>query len=115
MARSSASSTCSRRPIVNEDFVEAVLSVVESIPPGRVMSYGQVAAQFGSRSARGVGWVMARYGSEVPWWRVVQASGKPPQCHDESARRHYDDEGTPLRTTRTGYALTRSAFVGSRD
>ncbi|WP_166984072.1 MGMT family protein [Paramicrobacterium fandaimingii] len=96
---------------MNEDFVEAVLSVVESIPPGKVMSYGQVAAQFGSRSARGVGWVMARYGSEVPWWRVVQASGKPPQCHDESARLHYDDEGTPLRPTGTGYTLTRSAFM----
>lgn len=99
---------------MNEDFVEAVLSVVESIPPGKVMSYGQVAAQFGSRSARGVGWVMARYGSDVPWWRVVQASGKPPSCHENSAREHYDDEGTPLHRSPSGYRLARSAFVDAR-
>lgn len=98
---------------MNDDFVEAVLQVVESIPPGRVMSYGQVAATFGSRSARGVGWVMSRYGSDVPWWRVVQASGKPPQCHENSAREHYD-EGTPLRrATSPDYRLAREAFVGA--
>lgn len=96
---------------MNEDFVEAVLSVVEAIPSGQVMSYGQVAAAFGSRSARGVGWVMAHYGSEVPWWRVVRADGRPPHCHDETARAHYRAERTPLRESGTGYRLTRAAFV----
>jgi alkylated DNA nucleotide flippase Atl1 len=35
-----------------DDFVGGVLDVVASIPAGRVMSYGQVAATIGSRSAR---------------------------------------------------------------
>ncbi|SEB38530.1 Alkylated DNA nucleotide flippase Atl1, participates in nucleotide excision repair, Ada-like DNA-binding domain [Paramicrobacterium humi] len=96
---------------MNEDFVEAVLAVVDDIPPGRVMSYGQVAASIGSRSARGVGRVMSLYGSTVPWWRVVQASGKPPTCHENTAREHYDAEGTPVAASGSGYKLTREAFV----
>ena len=69
-----------------EAFAEAVLSVVEDIPAGRVMSYGQVAATLGSRSARGVGRIMALHGSDVAWWRVVQASGFPPAGHEVRAR-----------------------------
>ena len=44
------------------DFVEAVLEVVASIPEGKAMSYGDVAAAIGSRAPRGVGQVMAYYG-----------------------------------------------------
>jgi alkylated DNA nucleotide flippase Atl1 len=85
-----------------EDFVSRVLAVVESIPPSKVMSYGDVAATIGSRAARGVGQVMAYYGSDVPWWRVVRASGHPPLCHDGQALAHYEDEGTPLVWSRSG-------------
>lgn len=84
----------------SEDFVGAVLEVVASIPEGRVMSYGDVAASIGSRAARGVGQVMAYYGDEVPWWRVVRASGHPPQCHEDRALEFYRAEGTPLLWSR---------------
>jgi alkylated DNA nucleotide flippase Atl1 len=84
----------------SEDFVGAVLEVVASIPEGRVMSYGDVAAAIGSRAARGVGQVMAYYGDEVPWWRVVRASGHPPQCHEDRALEYYRAEGTPLLWSR---------------
>jgi alkylated DNA nucleotide flippase Atl1 len=87
-----------------EDFVGAVLEVVASIPEGRVMSYGDVAAAIGSRAARGVGQVMAYYGDEVPWWRVVRASGHPPQCHEDRALEFYRAEGTPLLWSREGSA-----------
>ena len=87
------------------DFVEAVLDVVAAIPPGRVMTYGDVAATVGSRAARAVGTVMARYGSEVPWWRVVRASGHPPVDHEERALPLYRTEGTPLVTTSDGYRI----------
>lgn len=85
-----------------DDFTQAVLDVVASIPAGRVMSYGDVAAVIGSRAARGVGRIMAHHGSEVPWWRVVRASGEPPACHENRALEHYRDEGTPLRWSRDG-------------
>lgn len=94
------------------DEIAIVLDIVESIPPGRVMSYGQVAATFGSRSARGVGRIMALYGSDVPWWRVVRAGGLPPQAHEEEALVHYEAEGTALKTRANGgYRVAASAFV----
>ena len=78
------------------DFVSAVLAVVESIPEGRVMSYGDVAATLGSRAARAVGTVMSHYGGDQPWWRVVRASGHPAIDHEHRALEHYRAEGTPL-------------------
>ena len=87
---------------VGADFVTRVLEVVDAIPPGRVMTYGDVAAAIGSRAARGVGQVMAYYGSDVPWWRVVRASGHPAPGHDARALEHYRTEGTPLSRTSSG-------------
>lgn len=62
-----------------DDYAELVLDVVATVPEGRVTSYGAVAAAVrevtGRGSARVVGRVMAIYGSEVCWWRVVTASG----------------------------------------
>lgn len=89
----------------SEQFVAHVLSVVESIPPGHVMAYGDIAATIGSRAPRAVGHVMAHYGNSVPWWRVVRASGLPPLCHDEEALSHYEEEGTPLRWSASGYRI----------
>lgn len=86
----------------SEEFVSRVLDVVDAIPPGHVMAYGDVAAVIGSRAPRAVGQVMARYGSTVPWWRVVRANGQPPLCHDEQALEHYREEGTPLVPTASG-------------
>lgn len=79
-----------------DSFVERVLAVVDDIPAGRVMTYGDVAAALGSRAARMVGQIMAYYGSTVPWWRVVRASGHPPADHEQLALEHYRAEGTPL-------------------
>ncbi len=87
------------------DFVSRVIAVVEAIPPGHVMAYGDVAAAIGSRAARGVGQVMAYYGDDLPWWRVIRASGQPPLCHDDEALPHYKAEGTPLVPTASGYRI----------
>lgn len=92
-----------RRP--PEDFVEAVLDIVAAIPPGAVMTYGDVAATMGSRAARAVGNVMALYGSDVPWWRVIRSSGLPPIGHEDRALAHYRAEGTPLRESAAGYRV----------
>ena len=84
----------------SEDFVGAVLDVVAAIPEGRAMSYGDVAAAIGSRAARGVGQVMAYYGGDVPWWRVVRASGHPAVDHEDRALEYHRAEGTPLLWSR---------------
>jgi alkylated DNA nucleotide flippase Atl1 len=100
----------------SEDFVSRVLAVVEEIPAGRVMSYGDVAAAIGSRAARGVGQVMAYYGSDVPWWRVVRASGHPAQNHEARALEYYRAESTPLKWSAGGtfrVDLTRARWSPS--
>lgn len=82
------------------DYVEAVLALVERIPPGRVMSYGAIAEYVGTGGPRQVGAVMARYGGGVPWHRVVNATGRVPPGHEVRALRLLDEEGTPLRGER---------------
>lgn len=80
-----------------EEYVEAVLSLVERVPPGRVTTYGALAEAVGVGGPRQVGSVMSGYGGPVPWWRVVHADGAPPTCHDGEAHQHHLVEGTPLR------------------
>ncbi|GLY14811.1 MGMT family protein [Kineosporia rhizophila] len=80
-----------------ETFVADVLDVVHAIPPGRVLTYGDVAALVGRGGPRQVGKVMSQWGSLVPWWRVLRAGGAPPTGHEQRALKHYRDEGTPLR------------------
>ncbi|MBO9578839.1 MAG: MGMT family protein [Microbacteriaceae bacterium] len=80
----------------HDAFVEAVISVVETIPPGRVMAYGEVAAAVGSRAARAVGRIMAHSGGELPWWRVVYADGHLLPGYEAQALAQYAIEGTPL-------------------
>ena len=78
-------------------FAEEVLDLVAQIPVGRAMSYGDVARAVGSGGPRQVGQTMARFGSGVPWWRVVRADGTPaPQVALEALRR-LRSEGAPLK------------------
>jgi alkylated DNA nucleotide flippase Atl1 len=86
----------------SDDFVSRVLAVVENIPAGQAMAYGDVAAAIGSRAPRAVGQVMAYYGSDVPWWRVVRASGHPVRDHEARALEYYRTESTPLRWSASG-------------
>lgn len=82
---------------MDEAYVEAVLAAVEAIPPGRVMAYGQVAEYVGQGGPRQVGLIMSRYGSAVPWWRVVTATGRLPPGSELRALEELRVEGTPLR------------------
>jgi alkylated DNA nucleotide flippase Atl1 len=78
------------------EFADDVLEVVDQIPEARVMTYGDIAELLGRGGPRGVGTVMARYGSDVPWWRVIRAGGYFPQGLEDEALAHYRQEGTPL-------------------
>lgn len=57
-------------------FAEKILACVEAIPPGRVLTYGDVAEYAGTRSARVVGRVLAMDGGTVPWHRVLKFDGR---------------------------------------
>ncbi|MEU6677555.1 MGMT family protein [Streptomyces sp. NPDC046925] len=79
------------------EYAERVFDVAELIPPGRVMTYGDVAEWLEEGGPRQVGRVMALYGDAVPWWRVVRADGRLLPGHELRALGHYRAEGTPLR------------------
>ncbi len=60
-----------------------MLAVLRSLKPGDIVTYGEVAAEAGSPgAARAVGNVMARCPDEVPWWRVVTATGRLVPGHE---------------------------------
>lgn len=83
--------------VEREEYVEAVLSLVEAVPRGHVTTYGALADAVGVAGPRQVGAVMSTHGGSVPWWRVVHADGTLPVCHDGQARSHHLGEGTPFR------------------
>ena len=63
--------------INRQAFSEAVYRLVRSIPKGRVMTYGQIAALLGyPRAAQYVGWVLhwAKF-EDVPYQRVLNRFG----------------------------------------
>lgn len=64
---------------VTDEQVELVRSLVAAIPLGRVSTYGDIAALAGLSSPRIVGWIMRTDFSDLPWHRVIRASGRPAQ------------------------------------
>ena len=90
-----------------DDYADQVLSAVEAIPVGSVMTYGDLAELVGVGGPRQVGQVMARYGAAVPWWRVVRADGLPARGHESRALQHLAAEGTPLRRGRVELGTAR--------
>ena len=88
-------------------FARRVLDVVERIPAGPVMTYGDVAEYLGTRSPRAVGQVMGQWGSEVPWHRVVLVHrGARAAAHPGGARAA-PRRGLPLRGDRVDLARAR--------
>jgi methylated-DNA-protein-cysteine methyltransferase related protein len=60
------------------ELAQRILDEVGLIPPGRVATYGNVAARAGSPSPRLAGWVLSNLADETtPWHRVLRAYGTP--------------------------------------
>ncbi len=90
------------QPGMPDDFASRVLDVTEAIPPGRVMSYRDIADYLGTGGPRQVGRVMALWGGGVAWWRVIHADGSLLAGHEREALRNYLAEGTPMRVAADG-------------
>lgn len=89
------------------DFDEAVYELVERIPPGSVMSYGDVAEYVGVFGPRRVAQAMSRCGGAVPWHRVLRTDGTPaPQIAVEQLAR-LRAEGAPVRGSRVDMRIGR--------
>ena len=87
-----------------QEYVEEVLTLVESIPEGRVMSYGAIADVLSERSGRNsprqVGRIMSLHGGAVPWYRVCSGGGRLPPGHEARAKALLLAEGVPMRGDR---------------
>jgi alkylated DNA nucleotide flippase Atl1 len=108
--------TAARRAGVT-DFADRVLDVVDIIPPGRVMSYGDIAEYLGDGGPRQVGRVMSLWGGGVAWWRVIHADGSFLPGHEREALARYQQEGTPLRKAGEGQLrvdMRRARWAGPR-
>ncbi len=105
------------------DFIDQVMAMVRAIPPGHVMTYGDIAIVLTARAERAgrketygprmVGYVLSRFGGTLPWWRVIRSTGHPPRFHQERALPFYRREGTPLLGSEETYRidLRRARFL----
>jgi methylated-DNA-protein-cysteine methyltransferase-like protein len=77
-------------------FAERVEAVINGIPPGAVLTYGEVAEEAGRPgAARAVGNQLAA-SEGLPWWRVVAASGRLAPGHEREQARRLRAEGVTV-------------------
>lgn len=83
-----------------------VLDVLRTVAPGEVVTYGELATEAGAPGrARLVGRIIGEGHVDVPWWRVVTASGRLAPGHEAEQRRLLAAEGVAL--TDRGVAMRR--------
>jgi alkylated DNA nucleotide flippase Atl1 len=93
--------------VSSDDLAERVLACVESIPSGRVMTYGDVAEYAGIRSARQVGRVLANDHGTVPWHRVLRADGSLAEHLYSEQRQRLLADGVRFKGDRVDLATFR--------
>lgn len=89
-------------------FADRVWRLVRWIPPGRVATYGQIAALAGRPgAARAVGRAMRECPADVPWHRVVNARGgispRAPASGMLTQRLRLEAEGVRSRAGGSGW------------
>lgn len=92
---------------MDDEAVARVYDVIDAIPAGSVMTYGDVAEAAGLSSARTVGRILSLGDEPVPWHRVLKSDGTcAPHLRDEQLSR-LRAEGVPIRGTRVVLAEAR--------
>jgi methylated-DNA-protein-cysteine methyltransferase related protein len=86
---------------------QQILACVESIPEGRVMTYGDVAEFVGASSPRIVGRVLALDDGSVPWHRVLRANGTLAEHLYTEQRQRLLAEGVRFRGDKVDLAAHR--------
>ncbi|WP_232716253.1 MGMT family protein [Gordonia metallireducens] len=81
---------------ITEEQVETVRALVAAIPVGQVSTYGDLAGAAGLSSARIVGWIMRTDTADLPWHRVVPASGRPAPHLANRQLERLAAEGVPI-------------------
>lgn len=89
--------------------------MVNEIPRGQVMSYSDVAGVVARGGARQVGQAMARFGSGVPWWRVLRADGSCAEIHRDQQVGRLRAEGVAFVGDRVDMLVARWRPAGSDE
>jgi alkylated DNA nucleotide flippase Atl1 len=97
---------------VRDELAQRILACVESIPPGRVMTYGDVAEFAGASTPRLVGRVLALDDGSVPWHRVLRANGTLAEHLYTEQRQRLLSEGVRFEGHRVD--LVRHRWDGAR-
>lgn len=92
---------------MDDGLAQRILACIESIPSGRVMTYGDVAEYAGAPSPRIVGRVLALDHGTVPWHRVLRADGSLAEHLYTEQRQRLLAEGVRFRGDRVELAAFR--------
>lgn len=102
--------------VTTDEQIERVRELVASVPAGQVVTYGDIAAAAGLSSARTVGWIMRTDSADLPWHRVVPASGRPAAHIARRQLARLELEGVPISGDMVDLSRARHRFPhGSRD
>lgn len=90
------------------DVAAQLGEVVRAVPPGAVVTYGDVAAAVGI-GPRQAGRLVGQLSEDLPWWRVVHADGSTATCHGGIAGELLVAEGVGFRGARVDLVRHRDA------
>ena len=81
-----------------DPFFKRVYSIVEKIPYGKTISYGEIARLLGQpRAAKVVGWAMRCCPEHLPWQRVIMSDGSiTGGTFADTRRALLESEGVPF-------------------
>ena len=110
---------------MHKTYYQQIYAIVRQIPPGKVASYGQIAALVDRCTARMVGYAMHAIGPEdadVPWQRVINSQGRISSHGDgigtNLQRELLEEEGVIFdstgRTDLKCFGWLGTDFIGSR-
>ncbi len=93
--------------IKNPNLFSKVYKVVQTIPSGKVATYGQIAKLVGTRDVRKIGWALhANKSKDVPCHRVVNKEGHLAKNFA------FDGEAEQRkRLTKEGVGFTQNGYV----
>lgn len=87
--------------MASELTIERVLTLVELVPRGRVVSYGDLGKIVGI-GPRQVGSFMRHHSEGLTWWRITNAAGDLPAPLLTQACPHWADEGILVKPNGLG-------------
>lgn len=99
------------------EFAKRIYAVVEQIPEGRVMTYGQIAALCGSAKAARIVGGIAHYGPpSLPWHRVVNKNGRLAAGYHGgrlAQKQHLEAEGVEVFGKNDDYYIRTADLIWS--